>query len=268
MKEYLTAMIAWHKDSTSGFSIRKEVTRCGGISHTQVSRLGSGKRRLTRDLVEPLSRLLRLNGDERVYLDQWVKCERIEGRRSGATAYNREEETPRRRLRKQTAQNHLLNDWLNVYVKDAVKLNGFSPDPARLFQLLGGIAPPKRMGRSLEFLLREGFLRRTLEGKIVLNETLVTSSDGLPNSKIKSFHKQALAIARRNIDILSVEKRQEAAVVLHLNTESVLELKQLLKEFYARLLEFAEERPDDNEGLYQVLLNFTPISAATKEKQI
>lgn len=257
---YLSAMLAWHRLTTPKFSIRQEVGRTGHVSHTQISRLGSGKRRLTRDLVEPLSRILRLTGDERVFLDRWVKNDRTENRASGPLATNTV--PARSRPRNRPAQNHLLQDWLNVYVRDAAKLKGFNPDVKHLFRAIGGIASPQRIGRSLQFLLREGYLRRTIEGKIVQNEVLVTSSDGLPNSKIRAFHKQALAIARRNIELLPVEKRQEAALVMHLNPESVVELRQMLKGFYERLLQFAEDHPDDNEGLYQVLINLTPISSA------
>jgi uncharacterized protein (TIGR02147 family) len=263
--DYLSAMLVWHRDFTPGFSIRREVTRSGGISHTQVSRLGSGKRRLTRDLVEPLTRLLRMTGDERVYLDRWVKSDRTEVRRIAVPS--KDDPVPdTKNRRKRGAQNHLLQDWLNVYVRDAVKLKGFKPDIMQIFRTLGGIASPQRIGRSLQFLLREGFLRRTLDGQIVQNDVLVTSSDGVPNAKIRAFHKQALAIARRNLDLLPIESRQEAALIMHLNPESVAELRQLLKEFYERLLQFADERPEENEGLYQVLINFTPISAAGTER--
>ncbi len=256
--EYLSVMLVWHREATPEFSIRSEVARCGGISHTQVSRLASGKRRLTRDLVEPLARLLRLKGDERVYFDRWVKSDRTKIQGVGATVKDQSIEV--RPGRKRNAQNHLLQDWLNVYVRDAVKLKGFSPDATQLFHALGGIASPQRIQRSLNFLLREGFLRRTLDGKIVQNEVLVTSSDGVPNHKVRAFHRQALKIAHRNLDLLPVSSRQEAALIMHLNPDSVAELRQLLKEFYERLLQFAEDRPDDNEGLYQVLINFTPIS--------
>lgn len=256
IQAFVAAMLAWHKTATPGFSLRRESARTG-LSHTQVSRLGTGKRRLTRDLVEPLARLLALNGEERAALDRWVKLDRERG--TGATV----RDLPQPRLRRRGAQNHLLKDWLNVYVRDAAKLASFRPDPEYLFRLLGGIASPQRIARSLRFLLHEGFLRRGLDGKVVQNEVLVTSSDGLSSAKIRAFHQQALAIARRNIGTLPLEKRQEAALVMHLNADSVAELRQLLKEFYERLLQFADERPDDDGGLYQVLLNLTPITAGT-----
>lgn len=256
-------MLAWSRDSVPKFSIRREVMRHGGISHTQVSRLSSGKRRLTRDLVEPLARLLQLNADERVFLDRWVKHDRA-GAKPSDKKISGKKVVPVI-ARKRTVQNHLLHDWLNVYVRDAVKLKKFKPDVQWIYHLLGGIASPERIKKSLAFLQREGFLRRTIDGRLVQNDVLVASSDGLPNAKIRAFHKQALHIARRNIDLLPVGRRLESALIMHLNPDSALEVRELLREFYERLVQFAEERPDENQGLYQILLNYTPISAVVVE---
>jgi uncharacterized protein (TIGR02147 family) len=201
---------------------------------------------------------LGLTGAERVFLESWVKRERSGGaKRAGAS---REiTAVPTKPRRRSPAQNHLLSHWLNVYLRDAAKLDSFTPDPIQLSCLLNGIATPRQIERSLRFLLHEGFLRRTLDGRIVQNEVLVTSSDGVPNSKVRDFHKRALTIARRNLDLLPVEERKEAALIVHLNPDSVAELRQLMTEFYERLLQFADERPGEHSGLYQVLLNFTPI---------
>ena len=140
-----------------------------------------------------------------------------------------------------------------------MKLKGFDPHPERLARLLGGIALASRVKRSLDFLLREGFLRRTLDGKVVMNQDLEVTTDEIPNAKIRAFHKKSLDIARRNLDLYPITKRRESALIMHLNQASIEELKELLKDFYERLIAFAEAHPDDNEELYQVLINLTPI---------
>ena len=49
--------------------------------------------------------------------------------------------------------------------------------------------------------------------------------------------------------------------VLPLNKASFLELKEILKEFHERVLAFSEDHANDNEGLYQVLINLSPIGS-------
>lgn len=265
--DYVSAMLAWHRSVSTSFSIRTAAQR-EGISHTHVSRLASGKRRLNRDLIEPLARILKLTGEERAQLDRWAKLDRLTHRRGVMAKGGAIEAGGKHRsssVNPRRAQNHLLSNWLNVYVRDAARIKGFEPNAERLHRILGAIASPSGIERSLSFLLREGFLRRTLDGRVVPNEGLVISTDGLPNAKIRAFHKQALTIARRNIDILPTGRRHEAAVVLRLGPDGTSELRDLLREFYERLLQFAEEHNKEDDGLYQVLINFTPITMGPGE---
>ena len=76
-----------------------------------------------------------------------------------------------------------------------------------------------------------------------------------------------LTLAKAEDFRFAVGKRRESALVMHLNDTSMVELHELLKEFYERLLEFAEAHPDDNEHLCQVLINFTPISSSAREEK-
>lgn len=263
IEDYLSAVVLWHKAAKQGFSLRNAAAREQSFSHSQLSRLVNGKRRLTSDIIEPLAKALELSWEERAYLDLWAKTEREKRKlpfykETGETRHSLE---PKRGRRKE--QNHILENWLNVYLRDASKLEAFKPDPVYLHRLLGAIASPQQISRSLKFLLREGFLRRTIEGRVVVNETLITSSTDIPNKKLRGFHKQALRIAQRNIDLLPLDRRREYAVILHLNKDSIADLRLLLSEFYERLLQFAEKRPDESEHLCQVLINMTQITTAT-----
>jgi hypothetical protein len=115
-------------------------------------------------------------------------------------------------------------------------------------------------------LLREGFLRRTLDGKIVEDTPVMVTSDDLPNSHIKRFHSKALELARRGIHIYPIEKRRELALVLCLDQKNVPALRELLGEFYERLLVFAESHAGNEEELIQVTINMVPIGGLPHEK--
>lgn len=263
IEDYLSAVVHWHKAGKPGFSLRNVAAREQAFSHSQLSRLVNGKRRLTRDTIEPLAKALELSGEERAYLDLWAKTEREKrklplSKEAGDISHSLQSKRGRRK-----EQNHILQNWLNVYLRDASKLDAFKPDPVYLHRLLGGIASSEQISRSLAFLLREGFLRRTIDGRVVVNETLITSSTDIPNKKLRGFHKQALRIAQRNLDLLPLDRRREYAVVLHLNKDSIADLRLLLSEFYERLLQFAEKRPDESEHLCQVLINMTQITTET-----
>lgn len=250
VSDYFSDLLAWHKQQDPNFSVRRRTKTLRRCSHTLVSLVLAGKRTLCLDRLDDFGRIFALLPEEKAYLARWLSA----GKKMAPSQEAKAKPAPRK-----APQNHLLSDWLNVYVKDAVHLRGFAPDPIVLHQLLAGIASPERLKRSLDFLFREGFLRRTLEGKIVEHDYLVTTTDQKLDDKIQQFHRQALDLAKRNIRLVALEKRREAAVIVPLDEVGLVELKALLKEFYEKLLNFVEDHPGGSETLYQVVLNLTPI---------
>ncbi len=258
---FVADMLEWLKESQRGFSIRGSSGRVG-LSPSLVTRIAKGERTLTRDNVEPLTKLLKLTVQEKVYLDEWVVSSRKASR--GGDVPQMEVVKSRRRS---SPQNHILSDWLNVYLKDAANLTGFSNNSQVLKRLLGNIASESHIERSLQFLLREGFLRTDQDGKIVENEVLTTTTDEIPNEKIRTFHKKTLEIARNALEVFPAEKRRASALVLTLSPKSFLELKQLLSEFYEKLLVFAEEHPDEHDQLYQVIMHLSPVGGRSENNE-
>lgn len=268
---YLQAMLSWHKATDPRFSVRREAAIEQRCSPALVTRVLGGSRKLTVERVSAFSRIFRLTSEERSYLERWVRLQHApvatdEAQRRGLHNHAAGKELDLRPTKRRKAgQNHVLSDWLNVYVKDACRLKGFRPDPLVIHRLLGGIASSLRIERALRFLLREGFLRRTLDGRIVEADTVVSTTDEIPDTKIQAFHLQALEIAKRGIKAHSVEKRRAWAMILPLNEASVKELKTLLNEFNERLTVFAEDHPHDDEQLYQVVMNLCPIGGQSDE---
>ena len=254
---YLQAMIQWRKGSDSSFSIRRETAKLRRCSPALVTQVLKGKRKLTPERVEDFAQLFKLTPEEKNYLEQWVSLSEVSDLMKSIARPER---------KRKEGQNHLLSNWLNVYIKDACRLKGFREDPMTIYRLLGGIASPNQIERSLRFLLHEGFLRRTLDGRIVENDLLVTTTDEIPDKKIKEFHRKALEIAKRGMNLYPVSKRRQSALVLALNESSLEELKQVLKEFYEKLLAFAEQHPKDDEQLYQVIINLCPIGGESDPK--
>lgn len=255
------AMLEWRRSEEPHFSLRNACEGTRRCSPALVSSIVKGRRRLTLDRVDDFARILDLTADEKSYLRRWIESDREAGPPDDSDVQPRKKRAPSRPV-----SNHLLSDWLNVYVKDASRLVGFKPNSATVYRLLGALATPKRIERSLQFLMREGFLRRTLDGQIVEDHPLVTTTDEIPNDKIRAFHKQALAIAQRGIDIFPLSMRRESAVVMPINDEHLEEIKDILKDAYQRILQFAEDHASDNQRLYQVVLNLSPIGAHDHEQ--
>lgn len=261
---FISAMLEWRKCGSKRFSVRGEVRRIPGLSPSLVSRVAKGERSVTPDQVEGFAKLLKLTAEEKLYLDRWVR----QLRRPPVPGHSRDTDPETRKgASRRTPQNHLLDDWLNVYVRDAARLRSFRPEPEALFRLLGGIASLSHIRRSLTSLFRQGFLRKSPDGRVVKNEFLATTTDEIPNAKIRRFHKKALEIARRNLDLFPLSRRRESAMILPVDQKNLPELKALLKDFQQQLIAFAEDHPNDDEQLYQVVINLTPIGSHDDESK-
>ena len=244
-----------HYKTTSSFSVRQRLQTIAGCSPALVSQVLAGKRRLTRDQLPSFAKLFKLNSFEFEFIDKNLRGD-IWSRNSNAGVP--QTDASQSRVSRKT-QNHVLSSWLNVYVKDLVHLKGFSLETKVLHKMLMGIASPQKIDRSAAFLLREGFWRRTPAGKIVPEDAALVSTNEIANEKIRDFHKQALKLAQRGLDIFPATRRKASTVLVSLDQEKIPELRSLLDSFQNQLLKFIEDNPHGSDELFQVALHLTPV---------
>lgn len=250
-------MILYNKSADRTFSLRKEALRIGGISPSLITQIIKGRRQITRDRIEPLAQILRLSKTERLLLDRRVSEIR-------AIKFKKTSPSTRPRALRSNADNSILADWLHLYLKNAALLPGFIENAnwIRVNHLLP--VTETRILRSLRFLVFHGFLRRNLVGKLIAQDEITQSTNGIANPKIRAFHKNALKIAALAIEQIPLSDRCAHTVLLTLNTSRANELRELLAEFYERLIQFLEESSNDpyssDQKLIQVIINHCPIS--------
>ena len=252
--DFFRDMMFYQKKRNPKFSIRKKLKDHKCCSPALVSQVLKQKRRLTRDQLPIFGSVFSLNATELEFIDQQLISERSPNVRKSAKGLSGEKKI-------RIAKNHLLNDWLNVYVKDTCQLKGFRPEASTIHALLNGIASVNRISRSLAFLIREGFWRYNSRGQIVPEDPAVFTSDGPAHGKIRQFHKQALKLALRGLDIFPVERRRASTILLSVNKDSAEELRSLVHKFQNELFDFMEKHSNGNESLYQVIIHLTPIGS-------
>jgi uncharacterized protein (TIGR02147 family) len=249
--EFVRDMLQYRRQSEDGFSVLKATRPLRRVSPALISLILQRKRKLTLDRSDELARLLKLNSAEKFYFRNWLEPDKIES------------EKPPHKHRKDVST-HLLNDWLNVYVKDFFLIPEVRKNPEMVKSLLRHIAKPDRIERSIRFLLREGYLRRTLAGQVELDTHLAVADPGVPNQKIRQFHKAALKIAHQGLDFYDSSERIANALILPLDAEAQTELRELLNDFSERLKDFAARHTKPSNRLYQLIINLSPLGGPTK----
>jgi uncharacterized protein (TIGR02147 family) len=247
--EFVRAMIAYQKQSDPAFSILSATKSLRKVSPSLVTLILKGKRKLTLDRVEEFSKLLKLTASEKIYLKNWIDHQNSPQKEMpvhfGVSEKNRKD-----------VGQHILSDWINVYVKDCFEIPAVQSNPELIYRQLANIASPKRIEKSMQFLLREGHLRKTIDGKIVTEVPLTVTDPQVSSQKIRNFHKGALGIAKHALESHPANERYANTLILSMDEGKYQELVQVIQEFAEKLKDFASE--SEGPRLYQVLVNLSP----------
>lgn len=248
---FLSALYVFNKRANPRLSIRKRLRSLKNpCSPALVSQVLSGKRKIKRDKLPIFAEFFELSEKEFSYLDTLLRGDLVELPRLPTQAA---------RPPKREYKNSILKSWLNPYIKDLASLRGFQPNAHSVFSMLNGIAKPKQIEQSLKFLFHEGYLKKTTDKEVTVDENVVFSSNDIPNEKIKTFHKKALQIAVQGISTYPINERKSSTVLISVDDEHTEQLNQLLDSFQHQLAEFIEAHPKGRDKLVQVCLHMTPV---------
>ncbi|MCX6118591.1 MAG: TIGR02147 family protein [Proteobacteria bacterium] len=264
---YVRDMIAFRKKSfsTEKFSVAKSCKQLRRVSPALVTLIVSGERKLTLDRCDEFAKLLDLTHQERQFLKDWVSRHEAIGLSDSDHDNEAKEASKVQSLRRNVSSKSLLEDWLNVYVKDAFQIRSIRDNPKLIYSYLGLIASQKRIDASIAFLLRHGFLRRTLEGQLIEETPLHSVDEKMPSQKVKQFHKATLKIAASAIDQFPTTKRYANALIVPLTPKRYRELQEKIERFAEDLQVFAENS-NEGEALYQFILHLSPTGGVYGDK--
>ncbi len=247
--DFVRDMIRYRKTTETSFSVHRAAKTLRRISPALVSLVVQKKRNLTLDRVDEFARLLKLNPTEKNFFRNWVG--QLEGK-----DFIENVSPPRER---KDVGIGILSDWLNIYVKDFFQIAPIQSNSELIEKQLRSVASPKRVAKAIEFLLREGYLRKTMDGKTVVETRLAVAEPAAPSRRIRQFHKGALSLAKMALDLYPVEERLANTLIIPLDEKSHAELLELIQEFAEKLKDFAARKKEDGTRLYQLIVNLSPV---------
>ncbi|MGE0631730.1 MAG: TIGR02147 family protein [Pseudobdellovibrionaceae bacterium] len=251
--DYVKDMIQFRKTTEKDFSIAQFSKKLRRVSPALVSLVIGKKRNLTLDRVDEFSKLMNLNASEKNIFRHWVG--QLEDKEfvsdTPMPAFSEDS--------RKSAGLGLLNDWINVYVKDLLQIAAIQKDPTLIEKQLRTIASPPRIKKALEYLLHEGYLRRTLDGSIVLETKLAITEPPIPSKKIRTFHKGAMQIAKVAMDLYPPEERLANTMTIPLDENSYRDLLEITAEYTEKLKDFAAKNQSSGNRLYQLIVNISPV---------
>ncbi len=259
LPDFIRDMISFLKKTNAAFSVLRECRHFRKCSPTLVTLIIKGKRKMTVERSEEMAKLLRLNFREKqIFKDRVI-------REDQRTRLEDQNEFPLKEVaKKKVVSEHILTDWIHVYVKDAFQLPEVKNAPELIYEHLAGLASQKRIDASINFLLREGYLRKTSDGKIVEEVPLHITDEGVSSRKVRDFHKATLRIAREAIDLYGIEERYANALIVNLDEAGYKQILEHVQEFAAIIQRFSENNIStaSKQKLYQIVINLSPTGGS------
>lgn len=253
--EFIKNRLANLKIERPHFSIRNECLKLRKVSPTLVSLMLQGKRKVSLDRVDELSLLLKLSPSEKQAFKNLVESEIPTTKNTKAI---KDKSILKDVKKRNEVSDSILNNFLNMYVKDAFQIKDLQENPELIYKKLAFLADEKSIRKSIHFLLREGYLRKTLNNKIVLDQPLSVKEPKEAHLLVRKFHKKALKLATVGLDLVPPEKRLANTFIVPLDQTTYFEMLDIIRTFTDQLKTFCESRALEGENLYQLTLHLTP----------
>ncbi len=148
----------------------------------------------------------------------------------------------------------LIENWYYFAILNLLELD-FSPKTVpELSERLG--LPQPKVKKSIDYLLRWGFLKKIETGYIVTTNSWQTT-DGIPSESVRKAHLDGLAIAEKAIREIPVEKRDMTSLVFNGNSRQLEKVKIEIRKFLQKVHKIMST--GDADTVYKINTQLFPI---------
>lgn len=231
------------------FSMRA-FARVVDVSPAVLSRILSGKRKLTFNLAVRIADALVLGPEERDVLYSFYLPD--QGR-----------QTQEKRQEKELSIDcfNAMKDWYHYGITQLLYLKNFKEDFKWIARMLSISELEAKLG--VERLLRLEILDRNEEGRLYRTSTHLSTSTDIASAGIRHFQKQILEKTIDSLEHDDVLERDITSITIAINEERIKEAKAEIKKFRMRMSEFMSE--GEKTRVYNLGIHLIPLSCSSLE---
>lgn len=245
------------KASKKGYSYRAFSKAAGFTSPNYLKLVIDGERNVSPEAIQKISQVLKLSGTMATYFEALVKMNQAASDEERLAYFETLKKiTPSAKKRSLEASGlEYLSSWLHAVLREMTILHDFRDDPYWIARRMHGKASAQEILKSFHFLLQEGYIEKTPEGRYQPKDNVVLSSDEIRSLAIRNYHRQMLELARESLDGQSLDEREFGALTIILAKEHLGELKGRMKAFRQELHAWALAKNQERAGDQVVQVN-------------
>lgn len=268
-KDYRAYLNAWYADAKTrgpGFSHRAFAKRAGLSSTNFFMLVMQGKRNLTESSIKMVMRGLKLNKQEQEFFRNLVFFNQARMHEDKDSYYRKLLQSKKFRQAKPIEREsyEYYSSWYHPVVRELVVSADFDGTPE---WIAGRISPPitsAQAAKSIELLVRLGFIERTESGKWKQASTIISTGPEVTSIVVHRYHKELLDLSKSVMDRLSMKERDVSSLTLGVKRERLPEIMAKIREFRQEILKMVSMDTEPEE-VAQLNIQFYPVTNVKKE---
>jgi uncharacterized protein (TIGR02147 family) len=239
---YLAEAFNAKKKAVRGFSYRTFAARAAA-SPSLLKDVIQGRRNLTVPVAEKFGSALGLDGKARLYLAMMAEFGNAKRAKEKNAAF--EQLVRLRRQAKLTivdaSQHAFWSQWHHPVIRELVTVQGFQEDPNWISEHVTPRISPSQAKQSIDLLLKWGFLRRNLRGRLVHSDPAFTTEYESPGMVVRQFNQEMIALGMTAPDRFPPARREISGLTLGLSETSYERIKERIRSFKEEILDLILE---------------------------
>jgi uncharacterized protein (TIGR02147 family) len=240
-------------------SLQNWATRLGYRSPRSVGMVFRGQRLPSVMMIQRLSKILKLNFEQKEYLFTLLAFEKLKGDGGDAEDLQKVIRDHNPVIKEaellDPSRYEILTDWCHIVIKQMIRDGMGRADVETFRRRLKGKVSDERILRALANLQNHGLIRFDQTERVyrVKKSSFATAPD-IPSEAVRKYHREMLVRAAEAIDEEPVDQREFATATFTFDRKNMNEVKNLIRQFRDRLEKlYATNKTDD---VFQLNLQF------------
>lgn len=265
--KYMNDMVEFMKKEIKAFSFRYFAKKSGFASQSALKFFLDGKRNLTPDSIQKVSKGFSLDATESKYFENLVQFNQGSSNEQKSKYFQEMLKVQKKKKIRliSSDQYEYFANWYNPAIRELVRCKDFQGDPKwiakRIFPMISVIEARE----SLKLLLRLGLIQKNEQGQYTLTERAVTTERELLSMSARSFHREMGHRAIESLDTVPLDRRDFSGITFGLPASKVQKLKDKLNEFREELNSTLGSLEDETDEVYHLNIQLFPLTKKEKK---
>ena len=213
-------------------------------------------------LVEPLAKLMGLNSAEADYWDAMVAMSRAKKPDDRNRHYLRmfKLQATRKPSDMSPSLAEYFGHWYLPVLREAVTLEGWNNEPARLARWLDPAVAESQVRRGIELLLKLGLLQRREDGRLVQVDSVLNTKSHARELAVTGFQREMIQLGERALITIDASSREVSSLTFSMPRALFPRIQGIVMEFQERLANELLAAEGTHDSVYQLNLQCFPVA--------